>query len=180
MIGMKGFKTTALCLLYLFVSSYAFAGNWDEMVWDQGVWDITQTLNSEDYVFTTSGDAVWAEQSTVYHDGSTALESGAIGDNEQTNIETTVSDVEMISFYWKVSSETEKDFFRFYIDGVEMASISGEIDWQRITFNLSPGSHTLRWTYSKDSSLVGGDDTAWLDGISTSLFVIAPIIFLLD
>ena len=61
-----------------------------------------------------------------------------------------------------------------------MAAISGEIDWQRITFPISFGEHTLRWTYSKDSSLVDGDDAGWLDGISTSPIIIAPIIFLLD
>ena len=81
---MKGFKTTVLCLLYLFVSSYAFAGNWDTMNWDEGVWDVFYTLESEGYVWTTSGDAEWTDQSTWYYEGDTALESGGINHDQQS------------------------------------------------------------------------------------------------
>ena len=180
---MNGIKYSKIIMFFLFlwsVTSQVFAGNWDEMLWDQGVWDVSQALDSEGYIWTTSGDAEWIAQSTVYLDGNTALQSGVINHDEQSSIETTVSGVGTVSFYWKVSSETEKDFFKFYIDGVEMASISGEVDWQQRTFALSYGDHILRWTYSKDSSLVGGDDAGWLDDISTNPNIIAPIIFLLD
>ena len=33
-----------------------------------------------------------------------------------------------MSFWWKVSSETNRDSLRFFVNGVEQANISGEVD----------------------------------------------------
>ena len=70
-----------------------------------------------------------------------------------------------MNFWWKVSSEQFFDYLNFFIDGVQQASLSGEVDWQLQTFAIGSGTHTLRWTYQKDSSVSAGLDAAWLDQV---------------
>jgi hypothetical protein len=47
-----------------------------------------------------------------------AAQSGSIGDNGQSWMQTTVSGPGIIRFYWKVSSQLGSDYLRFFIDGV--------------------------------------------------------------
>ena len=140
---------------------------------------INRVLDTDGFVWNFSGDAQWFIQNTEFHVGSNLLQSRAIGNNEQSSIETIITDAGTISFYWKVSSESGADFLKFYIDDIEMASIDGEVDWQKKTFNLSPGSHTLRWTYSKDSASSDGYDAGWLDGASIKPSGFTPVLYLL-
>jgi len=69
-----------------------------------------------------------------------------------------------LSFWWKVSSDGGYDYLRFYLNETEaVAGISGEVDWQQVTLSLPPGTNVLRWRYSKDSSVVRGADSAYVD-----------------
>jgi agmatine/peptidylarginine deiminase len=70
-----------------------------------------------------------------------------------------------ISFWYKVSSESSYDFLKFYVDGVQQGSWSGEIAWTQATYALAAGTRTLAWTYSKDGSVDTGSDCAWVDNI---------------
>ena len=80
----------------------------------------------------------------------------------------TASAGDIVSFYWKVSSEESGDYLRFKIDNVEQSgSISGEEDWQKKSFQLSAGTRTLRWIYEKDSDTTDGSDCGWVDGLYT-------------
>ena len=140
---------------------------------------INLALDTKAYNWTISGDARWHVQKQVTRVGDTALQSGSINDFGQSNIEVTITGPTPVSFYWKVSSELDADYLSFYIDDMETYSISGEVDWQRKTVNLSSGSHILRWTYSKDGNNSSGSDAAWLDGVSIGNRNITPILFLL-
>ncbi|MCQ2283646.1 MAG: C25 family cysteine peptidase [Bacteroidales bacterium] len=71
-----------------------------------------------------------------------------------------------ISFFRKVSSEQNYDFFKFYIDGQEMESQSGTVAWSQVSFPVSAGSHTYKFTYSKDYSSANGSDCAWIDNVN--------------
>ncbi|MFH1856826.1 MAG: FKBP-type peptidyl-prolyl cis-trans isomerase, partial [Candidatus Omnitrophota bacterium] len=71
-----------------------------------------------------------------------------------------------VTFYWKVSSEADYDCFKFYIDDVEQDKISGEVDWEYKTYDLSAGEHTLRWAYEKDGSASESSDAGWVDDIT--------------
>jgi hypothetical protein len=70
-----------------------------------------------------------------------------------------------ISFYCKVSSESSSDYLQFYIDGAKQDEWSGEQDWIQVSFPVIAGTRIFEWTYSKDSSVSDGDDTAWIDDI---------------
>lgn len=55
----------------------------------------------------------------------------------------------------------------FYIDGVlQSGRISGEVNWTLQTFNILPGTHTLRWRYVKDGIISSGQDKGWVDYLS--------------
>ena len=130
-----------------------------------------ETASGLDRVWTIGGDVPWyAEWSDTAHDGVNHLHSGAIGDNQESWVEAVVTNAGIVSFWWKASSEAYRgvayDKAVFSVDGVEVASIGGEADWTNVTYSIkSRGSHSLRWTYSKDESDYGGEDCAWLDEV---------------
>ena len=78
-------------------------------------------------------------------------------------METTIAGYTTITFHWKVSSEKDYDFLEFYIDGALNDQVSGETDWEKKSYQVSPGSHTLKWVYRKDFSVSSGSDTGWVD-----------------
>jgi alpha-tubulin suppressor-like RCC1 family protein len=112
-------------------------------------------------------NAPWFSQLKVSHDGDGAAQSGAITNNQQTSLETTVVGPGTLSFWWKVSSEEGFDFLKFAINDVVLtsAAISGEVDWEQRTFKIPAFQHLLIWTYSKDASVSEGQDAGWLDQV---------------
>ncbi len=71
-----------------------------------------------------------------------------------------------ISFYTKLSSETDHDIFSFLIDGVNILELSGFEDWCYQSFPLAQGSHKLEFSYAKDEWVNIGYDAAWIDDIT--------------
>ncbi len=114
--------------------------------------------------FSTGGGAPWYVATGTAHGGTRAARAGAIGNNSISWMQRTVSGG-TISFWYKVSSESNYDWFNFYIDGVRQVHRSGEVTWTLFSANLAAGDHLLRWEYTKDGSLTGGSDTAWVDDV---------------
>lgn len=127
---------------------------------------VALALNPE-LVFAQGGNADWFAQSNDTHDGVAAARSGSITHNQNSWIETTVEGPGTVSFWWKVSSESEYDYLRFYIDDSSQSSASGTgSEWTQKTFTVSgAGLHALRWTYSKDGSRDDGSDCGWVDEV---------------
>jgi len=118
---------------------------------------------------TTDGDAGWFSQTDMAFFDGDAVQSGAILDNQESLIHTTINGEGTLSFYWKVSSELDYDFLEFYIDGVLQDRISGSTDWQQMVYTISgSGLHTVDWRYVKDKSLSTGSDTGWVDQLEWS------------
>jgi len=132
---------------------------------DDDVLTLCEALDACQLTWTTGGDAAWFPQTTNTHDGVDAAQSGHIGDSQQTWLETTVTGPGTLSFWWKVSSESCCDPLTFYVDGVYQADIRGVVDWAQPTFSIAAGTHTLRWTYSKDGSVASGLDAGWVDQV---------------
>ncbi len=122
-------------------------------------------LDQPRLAFSTSGDALWFRQSSVTFDGGDALQSGSIGDNQSSVVETTVIGPDTVSFRWKVSSEATYDFLQVLIDGSVVQEISGEVDWQQATLSVEAGRHVVQWRYIKDSSAQDGSDRGWVDQV---------------
>ncbi len=128
---------------------------------------VNSTLN-----WATNGDlnggtsTGWISQTGVSHDGSSSAQAGFINDNQRTWIQTSVTGPGIISFWWKVSSELNKDKLVFAVDGINQTSISGDVDWYYLSYTIiGNGVHTLNWTYLKDDSGFDGNDTGWIDGV---------------
>ncbi|HRT56577.1 MAG TPA: DUF5011 domain-containing protein [Candidatus Paceibacterota bacterium] len=118
----------------------------------------------------TGGDgraAEWFSQAQVTQDGLWAAQSGAIYHNQTNWIQTVVTGVTNVSFWWKVSSQTNADILEFYTNSVLAKRISGEVNWQSNFFALSAGTtNVLKWLYRRDTLLSGGANCGWLDRVT--------------
>ncbi|MDP2827051.1 MAG: M12 family metallo-peptidase [Sulfuricellaceae bacterium] len=127
------------------------------------------------WITTSGANAGWAVASDDKSEGSYSLKSGAILNSQKAQIEVTKTfTAGSVSFAQRVSSESGYDFLRFYIDGVKQQEWSGEQAWATVIYPLSAGSHTLRWSYEKDSNLISGSDAAWIDAVSLPAESVAP------
>ncbi len=101
------------------------------------------------------------------YEGEFCAQSAQISDNGSTSmdIDYEVGATGILSFYSKVSSESGYDYLRFYIDGNELGSWSGEVGWELHEYEVQPGMHTFSWQYSKDGSVASGSDATWVDYI---------------
>ena len=115
-----------------------------------------------------AGGTAWTVDTTVTHDGVDSVKAQTT-DGQSTYREYTVTGPAVVDFWWKVSSEKNYDKFSYSLNGVNQETISGEVDWAYRTLTLPAGSHTIRWTYSKDESGAVGQDAGWLDD-----FVVYP------
>ncbi len=112
------------------------------------------------------GDANWNIVSDIVYEGTYAAKSGTITHDEQSTLQIDINvQGERITFYKKVSSESNFDYLRFYIDDVEQNKWSGELGWSQESFPVTPGPHTFKWIYTKDFIASAGSDCAWLDKI---------------
>jgi len=126
-----------------------------------------ETGDFSKYEWQHSGNANWGIVSDVKYEGTYAAKSGTITHSQTSTIEITLDTTfENISFYGKVSSESNYDYLRFYIDGTEQDKWSGTVDWTQHTYTITPGEHTFKWSYTKDGSVSNGSDCAWIDDIT--------------
>ncbi len=115
------------------------------------------------------GNANWTIQTAINHDGVDAARSGTITHTQETWLETTVVGPGSLTFWWKVSSESNYDFLEFYLDGaLQTGRISGSVNWAQKSYSVLAGSHTFRWRYAKDASTSSGTDAGWLDEVTWS------------
>lgn len=125
-------------------------------------------------VWTTGGSSLWTGQTNVTHDGVSAAQSGAIGGSQDSWLQTVVTGPGTLSFWWKVVSLEDGDFFpgdnlEFYINGTRTNRLTGDVDWRLQAYLLPAGSHTLRWRYVKDMFGERGQDAGWLDQVAFGL-----------
>ena len=63
----------------------------------------------------TGGAGLWFGQANVSHAGFPAAQSGSITNSEDSWLQAAVNGPGLLTFWWKVSSETNYDFLTFYI-----------------------------------------------------------------
>jgi autotransporter-associated beta strand protein len=132
---------------------------------------IAEAVDTSGLTWTTSVNQPWLPQTVAVNtkDGVDSAQSGAISNNQTSSMETTVTGPGTLTFWWNVSSESSYDYLRFYLNGAEQAgavAISGiPGTWAQKTITIPTGSQTIRWTYSKDESVVAGSDAGWVDEV---------------
>jgi hypothetical protein len=113
-----------------------------------------------------SNTVAWFGQTNTTHDGVDAAQSGRIGHDGSTWMYADVTGPGTVTFWWKVSSETNFDFLDFFVGTNYIDSLSGESGWLQYTAAVPAGVHDLYWQYSKDGSTTGGQDAAWVDEVT--------------
>ena len=127
-------------------------------------------LNNSNLTWATASSIPWFGQTNVSHDSFASGRSYFIGDGQQSSLTTTTNGPGTLSFWWKVSSQTNADALSFlsYGGGTTnlTAQISGETGWQQISLLLPGGPQTMVWTYTKDASQSAGLDAGFVDEVS--------------
>lgn len=140
--------------------------------------DLGQAVNAPHLSWTNSGHLPWFVITNDTRDGSYAAQSGPIGHNQQSWIETQVEGPGVLSFWSRALSETNADLFEFRTNGVVVSAtrMSGSTDWTRHEVLLSGPTTLLRWSYAKNGSSVQNEDCARLDQVVFTPIGPAPII----
>ena len=112
----------------------------------------------------------WAGQSNVTHDGISAAQSGTLHSGQESWMQTEVSGVTNVSFWWKVSSQTNYDYLEFYTNGLLARRISGEVDWQSNYFKLPIATNSLTWRFVRTNFIINpvGQMAGWVDQVTFS------------
>lgn len=70
------------------------------------------------------------------------------------------------SFFYRISSESWEDYGIFYIDNNQYDYWSGiSNNWNERNYSITAGTHTFKWTYSKNNSGDSGDDCFYIDNV---------------
>jgi hypothetical protein len=121
------------------------------------------TLN---FTITQGGTLPWARTSTQARTGSWSLRSGAITHSQTSDAIVTVpAGATSVQFWYRVSSESGFDFFRFLIAGSQQFQASGTVGWtQSAAYAVTPGQQ-VTFRYLKDGSDTHGEDAAYIDDV---------------
>ena len=92
------------------------------------------------------------------------VQSGVIGNSENTSIITTINKAGTFYFDYKVSSESGYDKLIVYKNNLQMYVYSGENSGEQINFTVVAGD-TVQFTYSKDSGGAVGNDTCYIKNV---------------
>ena len=127
-----------------------------------------------------SGNNNWVIDNVTIFSGDYSAKSGIISDDQISllSISLFVQEDNQISFYQKVSSETNYDYLRFYIDSILQDSWSGNGSWQFELYDVESGFHTFKWEYYKDGGMASYQDCGWIDEITfpTSSVIVTPTV----
>ena len=119
------------------------------------------------YYWEFGGNSNWSVVGGQANTGTYCAQSGRINDNQQSDLILTTEILANgeVSFYRRVSSENNYDKLYFYIDNQEKGVWSGDEAWSQVSYPVTAGTHTFKWTYKKDYSQSSGSDCAWIDDI---------------
>ena len=134
-------------------------------------WDMIEDFETGDfsaYEWVNNGTYPWVITNNAY-EGSYAMKSTGEGvASVQSAIEITMTNEKdgMLSFFYKISSESNYDKGIFYVDGVAKTTVSGTSNWSEKQVAVTAGTHTYKWSYEKDGSVNSNDDCFYVDYIN--------------
>ena len=121
-------------------------------------------LGATNLAWQTGGNAPWFGQTNVSHSGS-AAQSGPVGVNEESWLETTVTGPGILSFWWKIAATNYGTYLTFTTSRGGALHMEGATEWQRSMVSIPAGECVLDWRFA---STWGADppDVCWLDQVS--------------
>ncbi len=135
----------------------------------QNIIEDFETGDFSSYDWSNDATYPWTVVTTNPYEGTYCMKSGGSGiDNAVSSISVTVEIPRggLMSFFGKISSETNWDFGYFYIDGQQMGKYTGAGGWVEHEFAITEGTHTFQWKYQKDFMVSANDDCFYVDYIS--------------
>jgi len=133
-----------------------------------------------DFITTGEDSKEWYISDDSVYAGSYSARSGQIKGIGSTRLVLNFEAIEDgdITFYFKTSSEQKHALLRFYIGNAAIAEWSGENDWQRATFPIEKGKHSISWVYTKNTVDSHGQDASWIDYISLPSHYTLGVVYL--
>lgn len=127
-----------------------------------------ETNDFTQYPWVVSGAQPWFTTTDNAYDDTYCSKSGSINGNQSSNMLITLNTLQndSIVFMKAVSSEQGYDYLNFYIDNILRDQWSGVDNWTREAYYVTAGTHTFRWTYSKDPVYDDNSDCAWIDNVT--------------
>ncbi|NED75283.1 hypothetical protein G3I51_23755 [Streptomyces sp. SID9944] len=150
-----------------------------------GPWTVGQVAVYEDFedttyalTMTSGGTLPWTRSQTHYNSGTWSLRSGAITNNQTSDVTFTMPvGATKLTFWYYTSSEAsgpgfEGDRLLVFVDGVQVLRAQGSTPWTPATVPVSSAS-TVTFRYIKDNSASGGEDAVWIDDLTVT--TLAPM-----
>ncbi len=153
------------------VNNYKAANYWRNfyliLPYDGTELDYALNVSGGNIHFTSTGTYPWKAQgdgTRIYAQSSNA---GVASTTSAMTASVSLSKASILTFDFKAWGEgTSYDKCIFLIDGVEQFSYGArDNDWETYSANIPAGSHTLTWTYSKDSSVNPTGDYFAVDNV---------------
>lgn len=133
------------------------------------VTDMSPALDMTTLKWSTTGPAFWRPVPGVQSkDGKDALSAGNLPHGHFASLSTRVTGPLVLNWWQKISTELDSDYLRVMLDGTEVSSTSGIIDWQAASLTVPAGLHQIDFIYIKDGAGSAGLDRVWLDTMSTA------------
>jgi hypothetical protein len=159
-----------------YVKDATFNGGMDQGWLDQVTYTtaapvpLYQALDTCGMNWTSGGNTnptTWYGQTNITHSSPSAAQSGAIASGQQSWLQSTVAGVTNLSFWWKVSCQTNYDYLEFYTNSVLATRITGEADWRSNFFRLPATTNQLKWRFFRTNVIVvaQGQMAGWLDKV---------------
>ena len=119
--------------------------------------------------FASAGEYPWY---TVNNNGRFYAVSGNAGNASTTSVltatvEAAAGDIVQFDFMaWGEGSSTYWDECAFFVDNTQVLSLGAyDNDWESFAYELTAGTHTLKWSYTKDSSVNPDGDFFAVDNV---------------
>ena len=107
----------------------------------------------------------WSLDPVENHDGFDSISANIFEPGTSTSFGTRLTGPAVVSFWWRVESNTFLDFFQFLIDGRLISEITGEgifsDGWTQVQVSIPDGDHTLTWLL--ETEWWEPDHDAWVD-----------------
>ena len=130
---------------------------------------LDEALNASGFNFHFNSSGSYAWEIDMIGDrvaGKSTNQENASSQSTVTMDSITLSAGDKLRFDWLVSSESNYDFLKFYVNGSMVQQISGEVGWTTVTYTVpSDGNYIFKWSYEKDGSVNRNEDTGWVDEV---------------
>lgn len=131
--------------------------------------DMSPALDMPTLKWSTTGPSFWRPAPGIQaRDGKDAISAGNLPHGHFASLSTRITGPLVLQWWQKISTEQDSDHLRVMLDGAEVSSTSGILEWHAASLTVPPGVHQIDFIYEKDGAGHGGLDRVWLDTMSAA------------